>query len=335
MRLPVETLAGLSLAALLAGCGAAATDRQAASASIPLVTTGPAADYPMVLGAPFTVDGKTFTPSDALNYDQVGYATVGGEGAAAVSIAHRTLPLPSYVELTSLQTGKTILARVERRGPMTGDGLIELSPGAAAQLGMAGPRLPVRVRRVNPPEAERALLRSGQRVPERMETPMTLVSVLMRKLEPAAPAPAPVVTAAVALPPAPVKASPSPTKKPVPPIQTVKAVAPPAPAKASAPPPAAPAVAQAEPATAHQKPAVAAKPVSKPVAPGKYVVQVGAFSSAANAAAAAGKVGGSVAPAGRFHRVRITGFASAADAGAALAKARAAGYSDARIQRAD
>ena len=291
---------------------------------------GPAADYPMVLGAPFTIDGKTYTPADRLNSDEVGYALTGNAGGGGVSLAHRTLPLPSYVEVTSLKTGRTILVRVERRGPMTGSALVELSPGAAAQLGVASAREPVRVRRVNPPEAERALLRAGQTAPARMDTPMSLVGVLMRKLDPAAVAP---------------------PASPVPPAGA--AMAPLAPAKPIQAPPAKPApskpeVPQPPVAKPTQKPAVpkpddavrpAPKPVpapaAKPAHAGAYVVQVGAFSSAGNAARAARQVGGSVSPSGKLHRVRIGGFASPANARAALAKARAAGYTDARIQRAD
>ena len=267
----------------------------------------------MVLGAPFTVDGVTYTPADTLNYDHVGYASVGADGGPAVSLAHRALPLPSYVEVTSLLTGKTILARVERRGPMSGPNLVELSPGAALQLSAAGNHVPVRVRRVNPPEADRALLRTGQHAPDRMDMPMPLVGVLMRKLDPAAMAP-------------PAAPSTAPAKTPValpgkPPLK---------PAVAKQPHPAPkPELKPARP----PEPKPAAAP--RPAAAGKVVVQVGTFSSTARAAAVARKVGGQVSQSGKFYRVRIGGFAAPADAQGALAKARGAGYSDARIQRAD
>ncbi|MBC2666458.1 SPOR domain-containing protein [Novosphingobium flavum] len=306
MRLPVETPAVLALALLAAGCGAGAPPLSLAQTPAP---SGPAADYPMVLGAPFTVDGVKYTPADTLNYDQVGYAAIGGEGQG-ITLVHRTLPLPSYVEVTSLKSGKTVLVRAERRGPMTGGAIVELSPAAAAQLGVSGDRAPIRIRRVNPPEAERALLRSGQQAPERMDTPMSLVAVLMRKLDPAAPPPAATPTApalAEAAPqPAPALAA-APMAKPQP-KAAVKLGA----------KPEAPSVSGAEP---------------RPAAKGIFAVQVAAFADPANAAAAARKLGGSITPAGKFRVVRITGFASAADAGAALAKARSAGYSDARIQR--
>jgi len=322
------SLAGLSLI----GAPIAAERHEALP---PPPANGPAADYPMVLGAPFTVDGKTYTPADTLNIDQVGYATTGTEGGGGISLAHRTLPLPSYVEVTSLKTGRTILARVERRGPMSGAALVELSPGAAAQLGVASAREPVRVRRVNPPEAERALLRAGQTAPARMDTPMSLVNVLLRKLDPAlapSPAPLPATVPADAAPVVAGPAKPAPVVKPAPASKPAPAVKP----AVVAPP------AKAPPAPAAVKPeptpkAPAAKPAAAPAGAhsGPYAVQVGTFSNAANAARAARQVGGTVSPAGKFHRVRIGGFASPAAARAALAKARAAGYTDARIQRAD
>ncbi|MDE2619576.1 MAG: SPOR domain-containing protein [Sphingomonadales bacterium] len=302
-----------------------------------LPATGPAADYPIVLGAPFTIDGVTYTPADRLNFDQVGHAAIDAAAGQGVSIAHRTLPLPSYVEVTSLRTGRTILARVERRGPMTPGADIALSPGAAAQLGTGDGLTPVRVRRVNPPEAERALLRAGQAAPARMDTPMSLVGVLLRKLDPQAAVPAaagtppsgpsasagpvpgarPASDAAATGPKQPAVVPPSlkPVPKPVPPAATAAPAPVPAPKTA------------ATPASA---PKAAAKPAES-----RSVVQVGAFSSRAAATAVAARVGGTVSPAGKLFRVRIGGFSSAAQAGAALAKARAAGYSDARIQHAD
>lgn len=311
MRLPVNRFASrfasLTLISLLAACGGGADVE-----SIPaLATTGPAADYPMVIGAPFVVDGITHTPVDKMNYDAVGYAAIGSEGGTAVSVAHRTLPLPSYLEITALDTGKTILARVERRGPMTNARLVELSPGAATQLGLGTrDKAPIRIRRVNPPESERAMLRAGVPATERMDTPKSLLAVLTRKLEaqegitPAAtPSPAPVSTPAAV------------------PVLPAKP-----PARAPKPQPSSAPVA-----------AAAAKPVPAAAvrAEGKWAVQVAAFSTRERADTAARKLGGHVSPAGKLWRVRLGSFANQAQAQAALAKAKAAGYKDAQIQRAD
>lgn len=312
MRLPVNRTWPLAALILVAACGGGASVKNVP----PPAANGPAADYPMVLGPAFTVDGVTYTPADTLNYDAVGLAGVSAEGGSSVSGSHRTLPLPSYVEVTSLDSGKTVLIRLERRGPMTGAQLIELSPGAAAQLGMVGAgRNAVRVRRVNPPEVERALLRSGQQAPARMDTPKSLLAVLQRKLDQqmgvTTPPPAPVPEPTVA-------PSPAPAPKPAP----IKPVPPPKPEKpkaATAPKPA--------------DPPKAATPA--PSTKGSSYVQIGTFANKANAEAAAKRAGATVVASGKLWRVRSGPFTDADKAKAALAKAKAAGYSDARIQHAD
>ncbi len=138
---------------------------------------GAQADYPVTLGAPFLVDGTLYTPNDTINYDEIGYATLDLSSGATVSIAHRTLPIPSYVELTALDSGRTILARVERRGPMQGPYIAGLSRGAATQL-RAEEGTPIRARRVLPPESERAQLRNGAPASARADMPLSLVNVL-------------------------------------------------------------------------------------------------------------------------------------------------------------
>ena len=168
-----------------------------APASTALAANGPASDYPVTIGAPYSIGGVSYTPTDVWNYDEVGYIAMDRAGGNTISGSHHTLPLPSYVEVTSLDTGKTILVRIERRGPMNGPELVALSPGAIAQLG-ASPSTPVRVRRVNPQEPERAALRAGRAAPDRMDTPMSLVAVLKLKLPGAGTGAAPVSTVAVA-----------------------------------------------------------------------------------------------------------------------------------------
>lgn len=275
---------------------------------------GPAADYPVVLGDPFTVDGKTFTPVDSLNYDAVGLAVSGSDGGGAISAAHRTLPLPSYAEVTSLETGRTILVRIERRGPMTGSALVELSPGAIAQLGATSAAgVNVRLRRTNPIEPERALLRSGQPVPVRMDTPKSLLAVLQRKLDQQGGAVLKPITVAAA---APAEALP-------------KIV--PAPVIASSTALTAPVAKKPEPKLPKQ--AATAKPPVKP-ASSNWFVQIGTFASKANAEAAAKKSGGSFHAVGSMWRVRVGPFVDADKARPVLAKLKVAGYKDAVIQRA-
>jgi len=311
------TLAGLSLSGLsVAGLAAAGFALGVAPAALArdrapaLPATGPAADYPVVIGAPFVIDGVTYTPADTLNYDRTGYAVIDPAGGPGITIAHRTLPLPCYAEVTSLRTGKTVLVRVERRGPMSGSALVGLSPGAASQLGVTDPRTPIRIRRVNPTEPERALLRSGQRAAERMDTPMPLVGVLLRRLDPnaAPPAPGQATLPAAGTSPAMLPPGLSGPKRPavMPTAQRPQYAPPPAP-EPIAPVPKTPARVSA--------PAVAGN--------GAVVVQVGAFSSRATATAVAARVGGAVSPAGQLFRVRIGGFSTAAAASAALARTSA------------
>ena len=135
-------------------------------------------------------------PADRTSYDEVGRASWYGAELAghktgngemfkpdAITAAHRTLPMPSYVEVTNLDTGRTILVRINDRGPFTGDRIIDISQGAARQLGVEGQgHFPVRVRRVNPPEYEKTALLNGGTAAERLATPPALLNALRKKL---------------------------------------------------------------------------------------------------------------------------------------------------------
>jgi rare lipoprotein A len=331
MRLPVDgpsakfaKLAALTLALALGAWGTAVDARRAPLPPPP--TNGPQADYPVVVGEPYTIDGTEYVPEDVLNYDRVGVVAADEAGGNAVSGAHHTLPLPSYIEVTSLDTGRTVLVRIERRGPMTGQELVALSPGAFDQLGVA-PGAPVRVRRVNPPEDQRALLRAGQAAPLRMDTPMPLVEVLRRKLPGASPAPVQVAAATPAPQPMPVIAAASPREP-----------AAPAPTDTAAPGPLAlpPLDRVAETPSTTATPSAIAAPMAVPAraaraADGDFIVQAAAFSTADRATRVADALGGEVSRSGRYFRVRTGPFATRSEAEASLAKVRAAGYRDARI----
>lgn len=100
--------------------------------------------------SPYTVLGKTYhvLPS-ASGYRERGTAswygtkfhgrsTSSGEpyDLYQLTAAHRSLPLPTWVEVTRLDTGKTITVRVNDRGPFHPDRIIDLSWAAARELGM-------------------------------------------------------------------------------------------------------------------------------------------------------------------------------------------------------
>ncbi|MHA1560465.1 MAG: septal ring lytic transglycosylase RlpA family protein, partial [Alphaproteobacteria bacterium] len=101
------------------------------------------------IGAPYVVAGQTYVPQEEPNYSEVGYAswygynfhgrlTANGEiyDMNRLSAAHTTLPLPSYVRVTNLENGSSVVVRVNDRGPFHGDRIIDLSAAAAEMLGM-------------------------------------------------------------------------------------------------------------------------------------------------------------------------------------------------------
>jgi rare lipoprotein A len=153
----------LILAAALAGCGGGVKYR-------------PVSDVPVRIGPPYKVRGQTFVPAAQPGYDMLGYATwYGGESGNQVAngerfrpdwvtAAHKTLPLPSYVEVTALDTGRRIVVRVNDRGPYGESArILDLSKGAAELLGVrARGKAAVRVRVVEPSDEDRAALRKGK-----------------------------------------------------------------------------------------------------------------------------------------------------------------------------
>ena len=100
------------------------------------------------LGKPYVISGRTYTPRLDPNYRAEGKAswyggdfhgrlTANGEkfDMNALSAAHPTLPLPSYVRVTNLQNKRTLVVRVNDRGPYRGNRLIDVSVRAAEILG--------------------------------------------------------------------------------------------------------------------------------------------------------------------------------------------------------
>lgn len=102
--------------------------------------------------SPYTVNGKTYR----VLRDEAGYSTTGtaswygrkfhghrtsnGEvyDMFQLSAAHTTLPIPSYIQVTNLDNGKSIIARVNDRGPFHQGRVVDLSYAGAVMLGYAG-----------------------------------------------------------------------------------------------------------------------------------------------------------------------------------------------------
>ena len=100
------------------------------------------------VGKPYEVAGQWFTPREQPGYDKTGIASWYGEAfhrrktsngeyfdMNMLSAAHATLPLPSYAKVTNLSTGKTIVVRINDRGPFVDTRIIDLSKRSADALG--------------------------------------------------------------------------------------------------------------------------------------------------------------------------------------------------------
>lgn len=132
----VKIFRPVALAGLLL-IGACATPRQAAN---------PHPRYKV--GKAYKVDGRWYHPREDPDYQAVGMAswygrdfhgrlTANGEifDMNRLSAAHKTLPLPSMVEVKNLENGRKIIVRVNDRGPFAKNRVIDLSREAARRLG--------------------------------------------------------------------------------------------------------------------------------------------------------------------------------------------------------
>ena len=174
MRLPTLALYA-ALAALLASCSSSRAPQPVQPGTGPISGPGdyarphrdgspwwdvdvskipdavPMPHYGRYKANPYSVMGKTYFPlQDARRYRATGtaswygtkfhgQATANGEtyDLYGMTAAHKTLPLPSYVKVTNLENGKSVILRVNDRGPFYSDRIIDLSFAAAKKLGYA------------------------------------------------------------------------------------------------------------------------------------------------------------------------------------------------------
>ena len=103
------------------------------------------------IGQAYTVDGKTYVPTEDRDYRAEGLASWYGEDfhgrqtangevfdMNALSAAHVTLPMPSYVRVTNLDNKRSVIVRVNDRGPYHSDRIIDVSVKTAQMLGFYG-----------------------------------------------------------------------------------------------------------------------------------------------------------------------------------------------------
>jgi rare lipoprotein A len=103
------------------------------------------------VGKPYTVGGRVYVPEEDTSYREEGMAswygddfhgrlTANGEifDMASLTAAHPTLPMPCYARVTNLGNGKSLIVRVNDRGPYHGNRLIDVSNRAAELLEFKG-----------------------------------------------------------------------------------------------------------------------------------------------------------------------------------------------------
>jgi rare lipoprotein A len=300
----------LTIVALLGGCAggkppAATTEVSGGSAS---------GEGIYKIGLPYNIDGTWYYPAANYSYDETGIASWYGEefhgrytangeifDANVFSAAHPTLPMPTIVQVTNLENGRTLVLRVNDRGPFVGNRVIDVSRAAASALGFEGQgTAKVRVKILVPESIQVALLArrnggdedlSGQRIEAAPRIPVAA--------------------------------------RPLPPdirLATAEQTVPPPP----------PAIA---PPTARTVAALPSVGATVPARPRQIYVQAGAFAQAENAqkvrqrldplgpvTVAAAKANGA-----DFYRVRLGPFASRSDADKALQRVVGAGFGEARI----
>lgn len=180
-------IVAVGLMALAAGCASA--PRKTSSAT-------PSPHYK--IGKPYQVAGKWYYPKEDPNYSKVGIAswygsqfhgrlTANGEifDMDRLSAAHTTLPLPSMVEVTNLENGRSVVVRVNDRGPFVDDRIIDMSREGARRLGFEQQGIArVRVRYVGTAPLEGSAPRSQPR-------PDRVVRAAPVREEPTSPAAAP------------------------------------------------------------------------------------------------------------------------------------------------
>ncbi len=134
---PVKGLLVLVLVALLAACGD--SSRQSSSSG----------GYKV--GKPYQIKGVWYYPAEDYKYRETGIASWYGPGFHAkttangetydqndLTAAHRTLPMPSIVRVTNLENGRSIVVRVNDRGPFANNRIIDMSHRGADMLGFIG-----------------------------------------------------------------------------------------------------------------------------------------------------------------------------------------------------
>jgi rare lipoprotein A len=250
-----------------------------------------------LVGQPYRIAGRTYVPREDRNYSREGLAswygsafhgrrTANGEvfDRHSISAAHPTMPLPSYARVTNVSNGRSMIVRVNDRGPYHGNRVIDVSQSVADALsfrhmGTARVRVDY-VGRAGLAGSDDRLLMASLRTDGRPATiPGTNQSVMMASAEPA-----PLLRQVPAAPALTVGPTVVPTRLAMAPVETAPALQAQPQAPAQAPrlvanvplPPARPfdlgRTAQAEPRTVRVS---QARPVNRPAVAGLFFAPEG------------------------------------------------------------
>jgi rare lipoprotein A len=153
-RLAAVSAGALALANCSGGLSGKLDPRYGVSASERVVEPGqpvPKGGGVYRVGKPYVVAGREYVPQEDINYSAVGLAswygddfhgryTANGEvfDMNSMSAAHPTMPLPSYARVTNLANHRSIIVRVNDRGPYVGNRVIDVSVHTAKLLGFYG-----------------------------------------------------------------------------------------------------------------------------------------------------------------------------------------------------
>ena len=150
MRLLKHSAVLLAIGLIVAGCSSGKRDPFAGIGSPYYAKAGPLpkGGGRYLVGDSYEVAGVRFTPKEQPNYDKSGVAswygpqfhrrmTSNGEwfDMNELTAAHATLPLPSYAKVTNLENGRTVVVRINDRGPFVGTRIIDMSRRSAEVLG--------------------------------------------------------------------------------------------------------------------------------------------------------------------------------------------------------
>jgi rare lipoprotein A len=138
----------VGLAALLAACRADGNGESLGERVVPLGQPVPKGGGVYQLGQPYQVAGVWYYPREDPAYNRVGKASWYGElfhgrrtangeiyDMERLSAAHPTLPLPVYARVTNLENNRSIVVRVNDRGPYANDRVMDVSRRSAELLG--------------------------------------------------------------------------------------------------------------------------------------------------------------------------------------------------------